>query len=192
MNRDERGHEGSRRGAGLAGGRGGTEEENALRRGPGARRCRVARRVTSLPARLKDAPQTQTTTQGNVATHIEEPGSSSSSSYFNTAKERPRGFSGFFCSRPAVCMYDVLFHQPGGYDAHLHRDDRQHSKSRGLNVHAEEMARDVPVLSSSEYGRQPRVFVDPSDRQFARVGIVRAEFYRLNGSSLQHTGSCQN
>ncbi|XP_061429239.1 cilia- and flagella-associated protein 90-like [Lethenteron reissneri] len=129
----------------------------------------------------KDAPRTQTTTQGNVATHTEDPGNSSSSSYFNTTKERP-----------AVCMYDVLFHQPSGYDAHLHRDDRQHSKSRGLNVHAEEMARDVPVLSSSEYGRQPRVFVDPSDRQFARVGIVRAEFYRLNGSSLQHTGSCQN
>nr|XP_032830722.1 uncharacterized protein LOC116954251 isoform X3 [Petromyzon marinus] len=168
----------------------------------------------------KDAPRTQMSTLGNVAKHVGD--QDSSSSYFNTAKEvirsvpaRERGkspptlmvedtrgsLSGAEAPenasttsglRPAVCMYDVLFHQQGGYDAHLHRDDRQHSKSRGLNVHAEEMARAVPVLSSSEYGRQARAFVDPSDRKFARVGIVRAEFYRLNGASLQHTGSCQN
>nr|XP_032830720.1 histidine-rich glycoprotein-like isoform X1 [Petromyzon marinus] len=113
----------------------------------------------------KDAPRTQMSTLGNVAKHVGD--QDSSSSYFNTAKEvirsvpaRERGkspptlmvedtrgsLSGAEAPenasttsglRPAVCMYDVLFHQQGGYDAHLHRDDRQHSKSRGLNVHAE-------------------------------------------------------
>ncbi|MBN3290180.1 DYH5 protein, partial [Polypterus senegalus] len=68
-----------------------------------------------------------------------------------------------------------------GYNEKLHRDDREHAKSRGLDVHSEEMSRPVPVLSSSDYGRHQAYALDKTDRQHVRVGLVRSEFYRKNG-----------
>ncbi|KFV66564.1 Uncharacterized protein C5orf49, partial [Dryobates pubescens] len=50
--------------------------------------------------------------------------------------------------------YDAIFKRPEGYNQKLHRCDREHAKSRGLNINEEEMARPVPLLSSSEYGRR--------------------------------------
>ncbi|KFQ22693.1 Uncharacterized protein C5orf49, partial [Mesitornis unicolor] len=53
-----------------------------------------------------------------------------------------------------VSVYDSIFKRQEDYNKHLHRSDRQHAKSRGLNINEEEMARPVAVLSSSEYGRR--------------------------------------
>ncbi|KFO84038.1 Uncharacterized protein C5orf49, partial [Buceros rhinoceros silvestris] len=53
-----------------------------------------------------------------------------------------------------VSTYDAIFKIPEGYNKKLHRCDREHAKSRGLNINKEEMARPVAVLSSSEYGRR--------------------------------------
>ncbi|KFV38978.1 Uncharacterized protein C5orf49, partial [Tyto alba] len=53
-----------------------------------------------------------------------------------------------------VSTYEAIFKRPEGYNKNLHRCDRKHAKSRGLNINEEEMARPVAVLSSSEYGRR--------------------------------------
>ncbi|XP_033854157.1 cilia- and flagella-associated protein 90 isoform X2 [Acipenser ruthenus] len=71
--------------------------------------------------------------------------------------------------------------RPDGYNQKLHRDDREHAKSRGLNLNNEEISRPVPVLSSSEYGRHLSNAVDKPGRKCVRVGLVRSEFYRRNG-----------
>ncbi|TRY60225.1 hypothetical protein DNTS_026374 [Danionella cerebrum] len=67
-----------------------------------------------------------------------------------------------------------------GYDMKLHRDDREHSKARGLDFYTEESSRPVPVLSSSVYGRFSAPVHHP-ERSFARVGQVRSDFYSKNG-----------
>ncbi|KAF4080580.1 hypothetical protein AMELA_G00172920 [Ameiurus melas] len=79
-------------------------------------------------------------------------------------------------------LYDSIYRRAEGYDMKLHRDDREHANSRGLNVHTEECSRPVAVLTSSQYGRQPPVPSYTSDRPFARVAHIR-EFYRKNGIS---------
>lgn len=48
-------------------------------------------------------------------------------------------------------------------------------------AHSKEKSRDVPVLSSSQYGRHPLPHLYQSRRQFARVACTRAEFYMKNG-----------
>ncbi|KFQ41964.1 Uncharacterized protein C5orf49, partial [Nestor notabilis] len=53
-----------------------------------------------------------------------------------------------------VSTYDAIFKRQEGYSEYLHRSDRQHAKSRGLNIIEEEMARPVAVLSSSEHGKR--------------------------------------
>ncbi|MCJ8749574.1 hypothetical protein PDJAM_G00178000 [Pangasius djambal] len=84
---------------------------------------------------------------------------------------------------PETHVYDCVFGRAEGYDMKLHRDDRQHARSRGLNIHTEEYSRPVAVLSSSEYGRRlPPLSYKPG-RQFARVAHIRSEFYRKNGIS---------
>lgn len=80
-----------------------------------------------------------------------------------------------------ILTYDCLFKRPDGYNEKLHRDDREHAKSRGLNLNNEEISRPVPVLSSSEYGRHLSNAVDKPGRKCVRVGLVRSEFYRRNG-----------
>ncbi|KAF3707680.1 putative protein C5orf49 [Channa argus] len=91
-------------------------------------------------------------------------------SYFNKESKDSEGST-----------YDQVYHQTKGYDMRLHRDDRQHYKGRGLNVNEEEKSRNVPVLSSSEYGHRPVPILYQTGRQFARVACMQAEFYMKNG-----------
>ncbi|XP_059169740.1 cilia- and flagella-associated protein 90-like [Physella acuta] len=84
--------------------------------------------------------------------------------------------------------YDRLFHKDNGYNNKLHRDDRDHTKSRGLRVNDEEIQKEVPTLSSSIYGKKLNLHVDKPDRKHVRIGHVKSEFYRRNGvpiSSLE-------
>uniref|UniRef100_H2ZY79 Uncharacterized protein n=1 Tax=Latimeria chalumnae TaxID=7897 RepID=H2ZY79_LATCH len=77
--------------------------------------------------------------------------------------------------------YDGVFKRKDGYNEKLHRDDREHAKSRGLNVYSEEISKCVPALSSSVYGKHSHRHSDDTDRNFVRVGRVRVEFFRKNG-----------
>ncbi|XP_074646155.1 cilia- and flagella-associated protein 90-like [Tubulanus polymorphus] len=77
--------------------------------------------------------------------------------------------------------YDRLFTPNEGYNNKLHRDDREHAKSKGLLVNDEEKVKTVPTLSSSEYGHRLEDKLDPPDRKHVRIAHVRAEFYRRNG-----------
>ncbi|XP_078395200.1 cilia- and flagella-associated protein 90 [Cetorhinus maximus] len=79
----------------------------------------------------------------------------------------------------SMLLYDQVFKVQQGYDNKIHRDDREHSHSQGLNVNAEENARLVPVLSSSHYGKHPPL--EPPNRTFIRIARVQKEFYRRNG-----------
>ncbi|CAH2283615.1 Hypothetical predicted protein [Pelobates cultripes] len=79
--------------------------------------------------------------------------------------------------------YDTIFKRPQGYNEKLHRDDREHVKHNGLDIHAEEISRPVALLSNSEYGRHLQLHVDKMTRDHAKVGLVRLEFYRKNGIS---------
>ncbi|XP_054671012.1 uncharacterized protein CFAP90 [Grus americana] len=80
-----------------------------------------------------------------------------------------------------VSTYDAIFKRPESYNKYLHRCDREHAKSRGLNINEEEMARPVAVLSSSEFGRRINKPIDQPIRDHARINHVQAEFYRKNG-----------
>uniref|UniRef100_A0A8C0FWC6 Chromosome 5 open reading frame 49 n=1 Tax=Bubo bubo TaxID=30461 RepID=A0A8C0FWC6_BUBBB len=80
-----------------------------------------------------------------------------------------------------VSTYEAIFKRPEGYNKNLHRCDREHAKSRGLNINEEEMARPVAVLSSSEYGRRINKPIEQPIRDHARINHVQAEFYRKNG-----------
>ncbi|XP_052229272.1 uncharacterized protein C5orf49 homolog isoform X2 [Dreissena polymorpha] len=77
--------------------------------------------------------------------------------------------------------YDRLFRKDFDYNNKLHRDDREHAKSRGLVVNAEEKEKEVPTLSSSEYGHRLQLFKDHPDRKHVRIAHVKTEFYRRNG-----------
>ncbi|XP_076470569.1 cilia- and flagella-associated protein 90-like [Babylonia areolata] len=76
--------------------------------------------------------------------------------------------------------YDRLFRKVDGYNNKLHRDDREHAKSRGLQVNDEEKLKEVPTLASSEYGHRLENNLDPPDREHVRIGYVQSEFYRRN------------
>lgn len=90
-------------------------------------------------------------------------------SYFNNKKTYPQ-----------ISTFDHTFHVEEGYSSKLKRDDLQHTQ--GLDVHAEEVDKSVPVLSSSVYGhRQP---LETPDRHHVRVGLVKREFYRSCGTNL--------
>ncbi|GFO24032.1 hypothetical protein PoB_005053700 [Plakobranchus ocellatus] len=77
--------------------------------------------------------------------------------------------------------YDRLFAKVDGYNNKLHRDDREHAKSRGLTVNDEEKEKEVPTLSSTIYGHRLNLHVDHPDRKHVRIGHVQSEFYRRNG-----------
>ncbi|KAK3085710.1 hypothetical protein FSP39_007635 [Pinctada imbricata] len=77
--------------------------------------------------------------------------------------------------------YERLFRKELGYNNKLHRDDREHAKLRGLTVNNEEKVKEVPTLSSTEYGHRLDLHVDHPDRKHVRIATVRAEFYRRNG-----------
>ena len=82
-----------------------------------------------------------------------------------------------------VSTYDRTFHVKEGYCVKLKRDDLEHTQ--GLNVHAEEVSKDVPILTSSEYGH--RASLERPDRKHVRVGLVRREFYRSCGTNMNPT-----
>ncbi|MEE6465574.1 hypothetical protein FKM82_006599 [Ascaphus truei] len=82
-----------------------------------------------------------------------------------------------------IPTYDSLFKRPEGYNEKLHRSDREHAKHNGLDIHSEEIARPVAVLTSSEYGRHLHLHVDKVNREHVRIGLVRLDFYRKNGIS---------
>ncbi|XP_048371913.1 uncharacterized protein C5orf49 homolog [Sphaerodactylus townsendi] len=84
------------------------------------------------------------------------------------------------CKPGTISLYDCIFKRPMGYDAKLHRCDREHAKSRGLHINDEEKARPVPVLASSEYGRRIEKPVEELIRDHVRINRVQAEFYRKN------------
>ncbi|XP_065608925.1 cilia- and flagella-associated protein 90 [Cyrtonyx montezumae] len=104
-------------------------------------------------------------------------------SYIPPRREHPAELSYFHraAQTGGVSTYDSIFKRPEGYNEKLHRCDREHAKSRGLNINDEEMARPVAVLSSSEYGRHISKHTDLLIRSHARINCVQAEFYRKNG-----------
>ncbi|XP_068052502.1 cilia- and flagella-associated protein 90 [Anomalospiza imberbis] len=73
--------------------------------------------------------------------------------------------------------YDAVFRIPEGYDQYLPQCDRKHAKSRGLKINEEEMARPVPVLTSSEYGKRIHKPLDPATGEHAKVYSVYAAIY---------------
>ncbi|KAL7984626.1 hypothetical protein Chor_003196 [Crotalus horridus] len=60
-------------------------------------------------------------------------------SYIPPRRKDPPELSYFYQeSKPGiVALYDCVFKRPTGYDAKLHRCDREHSKSRGLHINDE-------------------------------------------------------
>jgi len=98
--------------------------------------------------------------------------------YFNSDKQE----------RYSTSTYDRLFHQDYGYNNKLHRDDREHAKSRGLVVNVEEKTKRVPTLSSSVYGhRVDPPELDPPDRKHVRIALVQSEFYRRTGINVDRS-----
>ncbi|PKK34380.1 hypothetical protein A306_00001734 [Columba livia] len=80
-----------------------------------------------------------------------------------------------------VSTYDAIFNRSEGYNEKLHRCDREHASSRGLNINEEEMARPVAVLSSSEYGRRVHKPLEQPIREHVKIDRLQAELYRTNG-----------
>lgn len=84
---------------------------------------------------------------------------------------------------PEISSYDRTFHVEEGYCSKLKRDDLQHTQ--GLNVHAEEEGKGVPVLMSSVYGHRPAL--ETPDRKHVRVALVKKEFYQSCGANVNPT-----
>uniref|UniRef100_A0A8C5MBV9 Cilia and flagella associated protein 90 n=1 Tax=Leptobrachium leishanense TaxID=445787 RepID=A0A8C5MBV9_9ANUR len=106
-------------------------------------------------------------------------------SHVPVEKRKSKELGYFYQQNKDKCVptYDTVFKRPQGYNEKLHRDDREHAKHNGLDIHTEEQSRPVPVLSSSEYGRHLQLHVDKANRDHAKIGLVRTDFYRKNGIS---------
>merc|ERR1712079_89481 len=103
----------------------------------------------------------------------EEPDITKSLTYFKaTTKHSP----------PSI--YDRINHVVEGYNQKLHRDDREHTKSRGLKVNAEETRVKVPVLSSSIYGHPNRKPLEWNDRSHVRVELCTKDFSRVGCATI--------
>ncbi|XP_063255837.1 cilia- and flagella-associated protein 90 [Prinia subflava] len=99
-------------------------------------------------------------------------------SFVPTKRDEPPELSYF--NRPHKTgdfTYDAIFGMSEGYDQYLSRCDRKHVKGRGLKIHEEEMARPVPVLTSSEYGKRVHKPLEPATREHARVHSLHAAIY---------------
>ncbi|XP_069112583.1 cilia- and flagella-associated protein 90-like isoform X2 [Argopecten irradians] len=90
---------------------------------------------------------------------------------FNTPKDERYPYS----------TYQRMFRKENGYNNKLHRDDREHAKSRGLKVNEEEKTKAVTTLSSGDYGHRLDLHVDHPTREHVRIGHVKSEFYRRGG-----------
>ena len=95
--------------------------------------------------------------------------------YFNVDKQE----------RYSSSTYDRLFQQDYGFNNKLHRDDREHAKSRGLKVNDEEISKKVPALASAVYGHRLPSDLDNPDRKHVRIACVQTEFYRRNGINVK-------
>jgi len=80
--------------------------------------------------------------------------------------------------------YDRINKVQSGYNQHLHRDDREHAKSRGLQVNSEERQVHVPTLSSSMYGHPKRKPLEYASRAHVHVELCKKDFLRLNGANI--------
>ncbi|XP_040441413.1 uncharacterized protein C5orf49 homolog [Falco naumanni] len=134
--------------------------------------------VTGGPGRPEEAP-------GSAAGGRRQPPLSALSAFSHVPARREGPPELSYFHRPAktgdVSTYDAIFKRPEGYNKNLHRCDRQHAKSHGLNINEEEMARPVAVLSSSEHGRRINKPIEQPIRDHTRINHVQAEFYRKNG-----------
>ncbi|XP_069709174.1 cilia- and flagella-associated protein 90 [Phaenicophaeus curvirostris] len=104
-------------------------------------------------------------------------------SYVPARREGPPELSYFYREAKTgdVFTYDAIFKKAESYNQYLHRCDREHAKSCGLNFNEEEMARPVAVLSSSEYGRHINKPIEQPIKDHARFNHLWAESYRENG-----------
>lgn len=99
-----------------------------------------------------------------------------------TARNEPRRLTYFNNEKVSNgnSTYDRLFRFENTYNNKLHRDDREHAKSRGLKVHNEEFNKPFPALMSTVYGHRLSDAVDHPDRAHVRI-IKTREFLRNNG-----------
>jgi hypothetical protein len=96
--------------------------------------------------------------------------------------------------------FDQLFGINYDFDKKIHRCDRKHARLRGLSVWDEEIIKNYPTKSSSEYGRrivnisdkdsENKISntsinyadpLDPQDRKHVRIMTVKSSFYNRNG-----------
>jgi hypothetical protein len=76
----------------------------------------------------------------------------------------------------------------------IHRCDRKHAKSIGLDIFGEEIKKSTPSRYSSQYGRNILSIqsidplkvnylnnLDPPNRKYCHVATVSSEFYNRNG-----------
>ena len=87
-----------------------------------------------------------------------------------------------FLFSPALSFPVRLFHVQEGYCSKLKRDDLKHTI--GLDVHSEEVAKTVPILSNSVYGHPVLYQLETPDRKYVRVATVNKEFYRSCGANM--------
>jgi len=102
-----------------------------------------------------------------------------------TSRNGPKQFNYFqnIAKETNSSTYDRLFHYESGYNDKLHRCDREHAKSRALDVHKQEQEKTVPSLMSSKYGHRLDRVIDIQERLHVRVVKTR-EFQRNNGIGL--------
>ncbi|XP_071410330.1 cilia- and flagella-associated protein 90 [Pithys albifrons albifrons] len=100
-------------------------------------------------------------------------------SYIPTGREGPPELSYFnrAAKTEQVFTYDTIFRIPEGYNQYLPRCDRSHAKGRGLHINKEEMARPVPVLSSSEYGRCVNQPLEKPTKDHVRANHLQEAIY---------------
>jgi hypothetical protein len=97
-------------------------------------------------------------------------------------------------SSNSVQNYDRLFKVEYDFNNKVHRDDRKNAKQYGLKVWNEEITKETPTRSSSQYGKRQLDVVDyvkpvvnfvskldPPNRKHARVAKVQSDFFNRNG-----------
>ena len=98
-------------------------------------------------------------------------------SYFNNLEN---GSESTRETQHAGSSFDRLFHGQTNYNQKLHRDDR--AAKFGLNVHKEEISKNVPILSSSVYGRLPSL--EPNERNFVKIAVATKGFFSNRGTGI--------
>ncbi|XDV34603.1 hypothetical protein PO909_004750 [Leuciscus waleckii] len=107
-------------------------------------------------------------------------------SFIPARRTEPKEMRYFNCSpkAPERSLYDCLHQSTEGYDNKLHRDDRTHAKSRGLDIFSEETSRPVPVLSSSEYGQYSPLQSDSGGALLVLLTFVLISTTRMESPGL--------